>query len=326
MATVTAYTAARMKLIEDASIVDGLVVGDNLWLTRYDGVQIDAGNVRGVQGPVGTTGDTAILMVTSTTRPINPYDGSFIYETDTKFVYSWNGSVWVYRGGTILCTSITRPAVPFAGLTIWETDTLRSYVWNGTAWSYTGGIVICTSATRPASPFAGLTIFETNTLKTYTWSGSAWVDNNPKAMQVKVNRTTPQGVANGVISNIVWTNEEYDSDGLWTPGASADRFIIPANATPGTLWRATFNGTFSSNPTGIRIFGLLHYPAAGGGYTLGTYNTYATANWYVSATVSGEARMSPGDVIYVYGYQTSGVVINMDPTLYGLNFTLSQVI
>ena len=53
MATVTAYTAERMKEIEDSCIVDGAVVLDNLHLTQHDGTVIDAGNVR---GPVGTPG------------------------------------------------------------------------------------------------------------------------------------------------------------------------------------------------------------------------------------------------------------------------------
>ena len=38
--------------IENASIVDGEVVGDNLILTKFDTTTIDAGNVR---GPAGTT-------------------------------------------------------------------------------------------------------------------------------------------------------------------------------------------------------------------------------------------------------------------------------
>jgi hypothetical protein len=53
MATVTAYTAERMKAIEDSAVVDGDVVGDNLHLIRHDGGVIDAGNVR---GPTGTPG------------------------------------------------------------------------------------------------------------------------------------------------------------------------------------------------------------------------------------------------------------------------------
>jgi hypothetical protein len=34
-------------------------------------------------------------VCTSTTRPASPYDGQFIYETDTKNTLVWNGSAWV---------------------------------------------------------------------------------------------------------------------------------------------------------------------------------------------------------------------------------------
>lgn len=57
MATVTVYTAARMKAIEDASIVDGEVVGDDLILKRYDETLINAGHVRGAKGDQGDKGD-----------------------------------------------------------------------------------------------------------------------------------------------------------------------------------------------------------------------------------------------------------------------------
>jgi hypothetical protein len=56
MGTVTGYTAQRMKGIEDGTVVDGDVVGDNLILTKHDGTTINAGNVRGPQGPVGPDG------------------------------------------------------------------------------------------------------------------------------------------------------------------------------------------------------------------------------------------------------------------------------
>lgn len=56
MATVTGYTAARMKTIEDTTIVDGDVVLNDLILTRRDGIQINAGNVRGPQGIQGEPG------------------------------------------------------------------------------------------------------------------------------------------------------------------------------------------------------------------------------------------------------------------------------
>jgi len=67
MATVTGLTAERMLAIEAASVVDGDVVGDNLILTQHGGTQINAGNVRGPQGPTGPVGqDLAIL----TAKPV----------------------------------------------------------------------------------------------------------------------------------------------------------------------------------------------------------------------------------------------------------------
>lgn len=62
MATVTAYTAARMKAIEDNSVIDGEVVGDNLVLTKFNGSQINAGNVRGPVGPIGPAVASAELV------------------------------------------------------------------------------------------------------------------------------------------------------------------------------------------------------------------------------------------------------------------------
>lgn len=56
MATVTGLTAARMKEIEDASIVDGDVVSGNLILTKHDGTTKDAGSVIGPAGPQGPQG------------------------------------------------------------------------------------------------------------------------------------------------------------------------------------------------------------------------------------------------------------------------------
>ena len=53
MAEVTGFTADRMRIIENETVVDGEVQGDNLILIRRDGVPIDAGNVRGPVGPIG---------------------------------------------------------------------------------------------------------------------------------------------------------------------------------------------------------------------------------------------------------------------------------
>lgn len=82
MATITGFTAARMQDIEDGTVVDGDVVGDNLILTKHDGSTINAGNVRGpqgiqgIQGPQGTPGTAlsawpvgSIFMAVVSTNP-----------------------------------------------------------------------------------------------------------------------------------------------------------------------------------------------------------------------------------------------------------------
>lgn len=50
MATVTGFTASRMISVENASVVGGTVVGDDLILTTHGGSNINAGNVRGPAG------------------------------------------------------------------------------------------------------------------------------------------------------------------------------------------------------------------------------------------------------------------------------------
>jgi Concanavalin A-like lectin/glucanases superfamily len=64
MATVTGLTAERMLEIEAASVVDGDVVGNDLFLSKHDGSLINAGNVRGPSGPVGPMGQ-ALSVITA---------------------------------------------------------------------------------------------------------------------------------------------------------------------------------------------------------------------------------------------------------------------
>ncbi len=63
MATITGLTADRMLAIEDASIVDGEIVGSNLILTKHDGTTIDAGPVIGPPGPQGPTGPAGVASI-----------------------------------------------------------------------------------------------------------------------------------------------------------------------------------------------------------------------------------------------------------------------
>lgn len=61
MTTITGLTAARMQAIEDASVVDGEIIGDHLILTKFDGNTIDTGVVVGPEGPTGPQGPQGSL-------------------------------------------------------------------------------------------------------------------------------------------------------------------------------------------------------------------------------------------------------------------------
>jgi len=91
MATITGLTAERMEEIEAASIVDGSIVGDNLILEKHDGSTINAGNVRGPQGPTPSY---------VTTLPGAPTDLQEVYFQTTAMAAL--GIVWhaKYRQGT----------------------------------------------------------------------------------------------------------------------------------------------------------------------------------------------------------------------------------
>lgn len=137
MGTITGYTAEFIDAVLQGTIKDADVdVNGNLIFTKMDNTQFNAGSVIGPQGAQGPTGATSIEIVTSVTRPATPFEGLFIYETDTDRFYSWNGTAWVPRGiGVFICTSTTRPTAPFEGLYIFETDTDRFMIYINGAWS-----------------------------------------------------------------------------------------------------------------------------------------------------------------------------------------------
>lgn len=67
MATVDGFTKERMLEIENTTVVDGNVVGDDLILLTREGTPINAGSVRGPegdQGIQGIQGDTGLAGIT----------------------------------------------------------------------------------------------------------------------------------------------------------------------------------------------------------------------------------------------------------------------
>lgn len=161
MATVTGLTAARMAEIEDASIVSGEIVGDDLILHTFGGDDVNAGDVRGPIGPSGS----GFVICTSSTRPsLSSGDaGTAIYETDTNLTYMWDGARWWVQP-RIICTSSTRPTLVSddEGAVIYETDTGYEYVWTGASFlssvgSWPAGLVIPSFYATADEGFALLT-------------------------------------------------------------------------------------------------------------------------------------------------------------------------
>lgn len=176
--TVTGLTKDRMITMENNTVIDGNIVGNNLHLITRGGATIDAGNVRGPTGATGAAGSGHIIC-TSTTRPalVAADEGKTIYEKDTDLVKTWTGSRWKLEDH-ILCTSATRPAVVLAdeGVVIRESDTNLEYTWSGSRWMIQPRI-ICTSSTRPTGLTTGdegVQIYETDTNLEYTWVGATW--------------------------------------------------------------------------------------------------------------------------------------------------------
>lgn len=94
MATVTGYTAARMKQIEDSAVVDGDVVGDNLILTKHDGSTVDAGNVRGPVGATGPKGDPGAAGTNAIPGEVKLWSGATL-PNQTKY------GKWVWADGAV---------------------------------------------------------------------------------------------------------------------------------------------------------------------------------------------------------------------------------
>lgn len=99
MATVTSFTADRMLAIENASVIGGEVVGDNLILTRKDGSQINAGSVRGAPGLRGFTGTPGEVTNAALTSAINTVNNNIakagfgiVAHASTEAEQSWTNS------------------------------------------------------------------------------------------------------------------------------------------------------------------------------------------------------------------------------------------
>lgn len=101
MATVTGFTAARMLEIENSTIVDGDIVGEDLILLRRDGGEINAGHVKGDKGDKGDVGPASAPpgIIRMFAGPIAPSghlfcDGSLKSRTEFADLFAAIGTQW----------------------------------------------------------------------------------------------------------------------------------------------------------------------------------------------------------------------------------------
>lgn len=106
MATVTGLTAERMMEIEAASIVSGVVVGNNLILTKNDGTQINAGNVRGLQGIQGATGQVSTAALNAALAPL-PKGVLGLAERTSDQIWTFQANTWLDVTGLTLTRAFT---------------------------------------------------------------------------------------------------------------------------------------------------------------------------------------------------------------------------
>lgn len=187
MGTITGLTAGRMIDIENASVVDGEVVGDNLILEKFDGSTINAGNVRGAAGTNGTNGVNApAVRAASPGSNVASLSGTFTLDGVSLAVgdrvllmnqtaASQNG-VWVVAAGAWTRATDLDTSAEIAGQIVRvqegtlrggkrfvtnfkATDTIGStnMSWADVTDAFNGPVIISISGTTDASGFLTIT-------------------------------------------------------------------------------------------------------------------------------------------------------------------------
>lgn len=114
MVTVTGFTAERMLEIENSTVVDGHISGDNLILEQRDGTTIDAGNVRGPTGATGPTGGLLTGEIRMTVMTAAPPDwfllnGQTVLDAQTLYPTFWVMAPASWKSGAnIILPNATR--------------------------------------------------------------------------------------------------------------------------------------------------------------------------------------------------------------------------
>lgn len=156
--------------------------------------------------------------------------------------------------------------------------------------------IICTSATRPGVPFKGLQIYETDTNRQFIYTGSAWVWIGGNPPRVRARRTTNQTLPNGTDTTVSWTSEDYDSDSIITPTASA--LTIPTGF--GGLWVFEYAVVLLHASQGVYAGAWMEVNSSGStryGWTSGTTISDSVNGWVLYCNGAAQMVLSAGDTV-----------------------------
>lgn len=155
-AAATSFSSAALFLFPVVASAHAVVVLDPkrvngepeiVFITAHTALSNSATITRGAYGttarihPPGTAWahvevtDDMTPIVTSATRPTDPFEGQRIYEIDTHRPAHRDNTQWLPGGPVSIVTAASRPANPYEGQMIYETDTDRVLKWSGTQWT-----------------------------------------------------------------------------------------------------------------------------------------------------------------------------------------------
>lgn len=208
--------------------------------------------------------------------------------------------------GVAECTSVTRPVSPYAGQIIRETDTLQLAVRNvsNTAWVYISAVQVVASTADITAPYNGQMCFATNNFSlfvyrssTATWSRYPDTDNVLNSVQatagtVNVNTYTNSltgGTASGIAFIAPPSGKVMITNGLWIT-ASGTGYCTIRVCTGATIGSGSVFGSFSASDnnanvmTGAASVNLSRRTLVGGLTPLSNYNVQ---QWFKIGTGSG---------------------------------------
>lgn len=262
MATVTGYTAARTKQIEDSTIVGGTVdqATKHLLLQARDGSTVDAGKIDGPKGDKGDPGLGNVNTVNGKFGPdvvLTPADVGALPAT-TQASESVFGSTRLATNAEALAgTSDSRTVTPKKLITVAQDR-----------WERTGSTLLALGTGKFAGQIALLTLASDTFPVEVVWTGARWEPVSWRLSGTQAQRDAFE--ASGVcFDGVEWYNSTTQSasqriNGLWatnTPGLNAlDTFTLSSVTPTATFENHTDNTIDFANGTNIRFQNLFDNP------------------------------------------------------------------